>query len=167
MVNKDRDVFAITTQSEPVVVYRKTHPARLAIRVLNPFTGQPEDAELKGLGRDAGCFIELYSQQEKQYFEKYNKIALERGDLVEDAKPRDIGVVKSENNLSDDEIEELVNKKFLGLKAVVDRMTSLSAVARVVEAAERADKPSKTLEYLRAKLSLLELGEEESDASSE
>jgi hypothetical protein len=158
----DYDSYSRMQVGEPLRTFKKTILGKVNVKILDPFEGAGKDILLFGDPRRKNCpncFVELWTDKEVMYFLRSNKIHLESGVLVEHTKPRDTKIAKTVNNLSDEEIEELVVAPWMKLKATVDKMTSIAAVSRVVDAAETAERPEKTMKYLREKLSLMQSGE--------
>ncbi len=168
MAETSYDVFNKMSTGEPYRTYRKTHLARLRVKVLNPFDGTPYEEFLEGNPQDAACqkcYVDLWDEKELMYFKRSNSIHLESGALVE--APRPVTEVKqSFNNLSDAELKELVEGKYFGLKAAVEKMTSEEALARTLLLAEECSRPEKTLNFIRERLALLQSGELDADNSS-
>jgi len=68
--------------------------------------------------------------------------------------------------MSEDEVNELVVAPFPKLKSVVGQITSETALQRILLAAEVADRPVKTMEFLQESLSLLQSGEVDANRDS-
>jgi hypothetical protein len=162
----DASVFAKMQTSEPLAVYAKTIPARVLVRILNPFDDSPTDIHLQGRPQnpeDRDGFIELWTEKQLAYFKNSNKYHLDKGILVEYNKPLDKSIKKTMDNLSDEEIEKLLDAKFFTLKHAVEKMTSEAAVARVLRMAELMDKGEGTTNFLKEKLSKVQRGELEDE----
>ena len=159
-----RDIYGKMATGEPLKVYRKTILGRVNVKAINPVEDVAEDVILSGNPDDRSCetcFVEIWSDKELVYFLRANRTHLSEGTLVEDTKPRDTEIKKTPNNLSDEEIEELVVSPFLKLKKVVESMTTESAVSRVLREAEKAERPEKTITFIRERLSEIQAGEYE------
>lgn len=160
----DAKAYSSMQTGEAFKVYRKTTLGLVGVRILSPFdTTKREYTQLKGDHRDPNCedcFIELWSEKEHVYFVRANRQHLTDGVLIEYNKPLDHSIKKTPNNMSDEEVDELINSsKFLTLKSKVNQMTSEAAVQRVLDAAEMADRPEGTMKFLRERLALVQSGE--------
>ena len=158
----DFDLYSRMQSGKPLAVYKKKILGKLNVRVLNPFDQKPMHTILQGDPRKKNCpkcFVELWTDKELMYFLRSNRIHLDGGNLIEYTKTLSSKIERTVNNLSDEEIESLVKAPFLKLKKTVEKMTSIAAVSRVVDTAETAGRPEKTMLYLRERLSLMQSGE--------
>jgi len=154
--------YAKMQTGEPYATYKKTQPGILVVRVLNPFSQREEELLLKGIPDkgDLTCYVPLWSDKEARFFEFSNQKALEDGDLIPAQWPKLSEIRKTYNNMTDEELTELVgpNTKFIKLQAVVSKMTTEAAVSRALRMAEQMDRPEKTVQFLRERLSQIQLG---------
>ena len=151
--------FAQMQTGEPYSVFRKKIPAKLNVKVIDPFTERPVNILLKGMNNERSSYVELWNEREYVYFLRANRIHLDNGDLIEHKGQIEEPFEKSFNNLSDDEMRELISSKFFTLKSAVDQMTTEAPLIRLVELGEIANKPEKTMLFLRSKLSIIQSGE--------
>jgi len=162
---KDYSVISLMSTDNPVAVYKKGKGiiGKVNVKRLNSFTNQIEDVLLfsppNGDTEADSCFIELWSDEEHVFFKRANRKHLEEGLIVEYNKPRSTQIKKSANNLTDEELEKLVVAPFMKLKKTVEKMTTEAALTRVIKVAEEAERPEKTMQFLRERLSVLQSGE--------
>lgn len=158
------DAVSLMAVDDPIAVYSKSRGfiGKLNVKVFNSLTGEIEDIIVEGIpGKDDSCLVEIWSEKEHVFFKRANRYHLNEGHLIPFNKPRSKEIKRTPNNISDEEIEEVVNKPFMALKALVDRMTTEPALLRVISIAEEAERPEKTMQYLRERLSLIQSGEVE------
>ena len=154
--------FTLMKAGTPLATFKKTILGQLSVDVISLFDDQPMNILMKGIPakNEEGSFVEIWSEKGLMYFLRSprNKKHLTAGRLIEYNRPRDTNVQKTANNLSEEELEALVVSPFMRLKSVVESMTTEAALLRIVEAAETANRPEKTMLYLRGKLSLIQSG---------
>ena len=161
--NQDYSVHALMSADNPVAIYKKGHLGKVNVKRLNSFTHEVENVLLfsppNGKMDADTCFIELWSVEEHVFFKRANRLLLEDGAVVAYDKPHSTEFKKSANTMTDTELEELVSSPFMKLKKVVESMTSEAALLRTIQKAEEAQRPEKTMQFLRERLSLLQSGE--------
>lgn len=98
--------------------------------------------------------VEIFDEDSEKYFKKVNKATIVNGYLVE------IGEYVSEldeiNAVTDGYLIDLLKKPFSKMKPRVDKFTSPVPLRRLLEFAERENKPIKTIEYLKQIINKLE-----------
>lgn len=157
--NKSASDFSLMQTGEAFAIFRKTHLAELNVKLIDPFTEQPTVEILHGTGRERSTFVEVWTEREYMYFQRANKIHLDSGALVEHKGKIDNQIIMSFNNLPDDEMETLIGSKFFTLKSAVDQMTTEAPLLRLITLGEEANKPEKTMQFLRERLSLIQSGD--------
>jgi len=158
----DYSVVKLMQEDNPVAVYKKDIVGQVSVKYFDSLEGTFKERMLVGLPNDnknENNFIELWSEAELIYFKRENKFHLENGYLVEFDVPRDRGIEQTVNNLSATELRDLVNAPFLKLKKTVEQMTSEAAVMRTLAMADEEERPAKTMEFLKERLSKIQLGE--------
>lgn len=164
----DYRMISLMAEDKPLAVYRKAKGilGKVEVKVFNSLTQQIEKVMLEGNPSDLNCdtcFVEIWSEKEHIFFKRANKWHLNEGYIVPYTKERPNQIQQTVNNMTDDEMEALVKKPFLALKAAVDQMTTEAALIRIIKIAEEADKPEKTMAFLKERLALLQSGELETE----
>lgn len=160
----DYEAVSLMATDSPVAVYRKGKGilGKVEVKVYNSLTSRIETLMLEGNPSDPDCdkcFVELWSDKEVIFFKRANRWHINNGFIVPFSKKRPSRIKKTFNNLTDEELEEIVGKPFLALKNAVEKMTTETALTRVISVAEEMDKPEKTMNFLRERLSLIQSGE--------
>ena len=160
----NRDVISLMSTDTPVAVYAKAKGflGLIYIKTFNSITNEVDEFHLEGNPNDPDCdtnFVELWSEQEHAFFKRANKYHLNEGSVIRTDKKRPSKIKQSANNRPDKFLEALVSKPFMALKAEVEKMTTEAALLRVIQFAEDAQRPEKTMDYLRGRLSLIQSGE--------
>lgn len=161
MANTDYDVYSAMQDGEPLAVYKKGIMGKVHVVTLNPFTEEAEGIILEGNPGKAKeletQIIELWTTKSKLFFERMNKkhIAAGRLNLVKkESLPK---IPPSPNVISDEEIDKLLNSKFLALRARLDKFTDSAPVFRLVNRARELDKSEKIVKHIEEKISQLQL----------
>lgn len=155
------DVFrAAQTAGEPVACYIKTILGKVDVEVLDPFTGNFQIVHLKGDPNSADrddVTVTLWTDMEHEYFRRANKVLLQRGYLA----PYTQETIKqiSVNEVTDEELLDALNKKFFAVAALLNKFTSPLPVQRLLKLAEDNNKPVRTIEVIKERLSELQKGE--------
>ena len=159
------NTFALMQAGTPLATFKKTHLGQLSVDIISVFDDKPLNVILKGIPakNEEASFVEIWSDKSLMFFLRSprNRKHIESGTLIEWKVSRDTNIQKTANNMSEEELNELVVAPFLKLKKTVETMTTEAALLRVVSAAETANRPEKTMLFLRGKLSLLQAGEME------
>jgi len=161
MSNTDYDVFSAMQDGEPLAVYKKGILGKVHVVTLNPFTEEAEGIILEGNPAKADeietQIIELWTKKAQLFFERMNKkhIAAGRLSLVQRATLP--VATPSPNIISDEEIDKLLNSKFLALKARLDKFTDSAPVFRLVNRARELEKSEKIIKHIEERISQLQL----------
>lgn len=157
--------YGILEETPPYKSYIKTVLGRVRVIILSPFSGEPEEVILTGnpKGRDREtCIIDVYSSKEDMYFKKVNSVHFKNGEIIEHTRvnhpvePTDEDLA---NSLSDEEMKKLLHSKFFSLQSVVNKMTSVAPVFRMIELARDEDASERYVKYLEGRLAELQEAE--------
>jgi len=138
--------------------WKKSIKGSVGGRMLNK-RGDQDEFLLKGNPTNPeadidGMVVEVFDEEAEKYFKKANKAAIVNGYLIE------IGEYTTEldevNAVTDGYLIDLLKKSFSKMKPRVDKFTSPVPVKRLLEFAERENKPIKTIEYLKQLINTLE-----------
>jgi len=155
------EVYSAMQVGKPFCTYIKTILGKVAVTVLNPFSGVPEGVILEGNPNDLDAFetitVQVWSLQEDEFFKRTNASHFKSGN-VRVLKEVEVPVKeRSVNDITDEEIVTVLNKPFLALKNKLNAFTSVAPVYRVLKRAEDMEKSEKILNSIRARLAELEL----------
>jgi len=95
--------------------------------------------------------VEIYDGEAEKYFIKHNKNAVVNGYLVEITEGYEM-TLDEINAVSDGYLKDLLKQPFMKMKKRVEEFTSPVPVDRLLAFALEADKPFKTVEFLKASL---------------
>ena len=155
-------IYSAMQDEAPYATFKKTVLGMVYVRTIDPFTQQVDHILMKGNPdkNEEGCFLEVWSVKEYQFVLKYNKQHFENGFLREVKRPTqsktELSEVGKANSLSDKELQEVLDSKWLKLTNTVNKMTSEAPVAQLLRMAKDQDKSVKTVQFLEAKLSELQ-----------
>jgi len=157
----ERELYAAMSEGKPLKRYIKTILGKVYVTTLNPFDGKPQPIELYGepKARNGRAIIAIWSTKEDMFFKEMNKAHFKAGNLrLLEKKETKEKEPKSVNEISDAEIEEILNKPFLALKNKLNKFTSPAPVYRFLMKAEEMEKSEKIADAIKARLSELEVG---------
>ena len=146
-------------EGKPVASYIKGVRGIVHVNVIDTFNGAPTVLTLKGDPHDDSTDIDditlfLWTQFEYDYFRKANKLLLEEGMLA--PYTRETVEKLSVNEISDDELETALKKKFFAVRALLNKFTSPAPVIRLLHMAEDMNKPVGTINAIQVRLSELQ-----------
>jgi len=156
-----KDVIDAMQSGKPAfATYKKTILGRVLVKFLDPIRMQPQESILKGdplnPNDEEDWAIKVWSQAEDAYLKRYNKVHFENGSLIPyTAEDQD---EVSVNQISDEEIESILQKPFFALKNKLEEFTSPVPVRRFLQMAERMNRPVGTTKYIQEVLSKMEQG---------
>lgn len=144
---------------EPYAKYRKAIMGKVSGLRLDPIRFIPSDFLLMGDPTDpnadpADFVIELWTEAEHKYFTRKNKALIEGGVLIPfegEEVPLD-----TTNQISDDEIVEILTKPFMTLKWRLEKFTSSVPVRRILLKAKELDVTTGRYDAIKARLTKLE-----------
>lgn len=147
--------------NEPFKRYIKAIISRVSVKILDPISLAETEVILSGdpAKEEPGCILDLWTPMEVVYFERNNRQILAEGLLVDYVKS--VQPVPTVNNVTDADIDAVLNDKFFSLKNLLKQFTSPAPVLRVLERAKALNKPVKTIEAITARLSELQAEEYE------
>ena len=157
-----REMFDAMQEGKPIRRYIKTILGVVWVTALSPFDGKPQPVALKGQPTqdNPNAIVKIWSTKEELFFKEMNREHFNAGNLRE--IPADVEIPKPEkspNEITDEEIKEILNKPFLALKNKLNKFTAPAPVDRFLAMAEEMDKSEKIADAIKARLSELQLGE--------
>jgi hypothetical protein len=149
------DTYSAMQADQPLAIFKKTIVGKVAITVLNPFSGAPEGIILVGDSEDS--YVKLWDEKQLSFFERANRDHFKNGRLqrVEQAPVPQ----PSPNIISDEEIDELLNGHYKTLQSKVKTFTSEAPVHRILNRARELDKSEKLITWLEGVLAEMQFGE--------
>ena len=146
-------------EGEPLAGYIKGIKGIVHVHTIDTFNGTPIVLTLKGDPTDPTVDIDdvtifLWTQFELDYFRKANKVILAEGILAPYNKETIEAI--SVNEVSDEELEAALKKKFFAVKSLLDKFTSPAPVVRLLHMAEDMNRPVGTISAIQKKLSTLQ-----------
>lgn len=159
-MNKDSQMYSAMQSDNPYATYKKVILGKASVKVINPFSENPEEVILKGNPgkNEEGCFIDVWSLEQDMFFQRINETLIKQGVLVpynREAKPI-IKTVNEYNVKTDEELYELLTEPFFTLKAALEKMDSEAPVQRLLRIAEDEEMSEKKIKHIRARLAELQ-----------
>lgn len=158
-IKDDLAVYSAMQEGKPFKRYIKTILAQVHVTTINPFTGEPESLILSGDPSkediEETCYVEIWDNKQDQFFQRMNKNHFQAG-VIKEYKAKEVKREPSVNEISDEEIQEILNKPFLALRNKLNSFTSPAPVYRFLSFAEKMEKSEKILDAIRERASELE-----------
>lgn len=165
-MDKNIKLFEAMQEDKPVAIYRKTILGKVAVSVINPFSGNPEVILLEGNPKDKendSCYVKLYSSDHLLFFERMNKRLIQAGYVIRDDSFLDKSEEKQEakpfEQYTDDEFAELLDKPFPYIAKVISKINNPIVMRRILEVAREVNKSNKIISTLETRLAELETNE--------
>ena len=99
--------------------------------------------------------VTLWTEMAHDYFRRQNQVLLQAGYITPFNKEvKDVPA--SVNEISDEELTNILNKKFFAMKSFLDKVTSPIPVMSLLRLAEDMNRPVGTINAIKAKLSELQ-----------
>jgi len=155
--------FEFKADQKPYASYIKTTLGKVYVKVLNPFTGQPDDLILEGKNTES-CIVDVWDVKGDMYFKKANAYHFEKGFLMPHVRKETIPSDEEiYNTLPEEELTRLLKEKFFVLQSAVNKMTSVAPIFRLLEIAKALEKSDKIIKFLEGKLAELQMKEYSSE----
>ncbi len=155
-MNKQYDpaVFAAMQTGDPVATYQKTVVAKVVVRILNSFSGEPAELILEGMPGTDSSQVSTWSVPEDVFFKRMNRIHFDRGVIIriDNKRAEVVGDLPIEQS-SDEEVTKIVNNRFATLQNILQKTESEAFVHRLLEAARLEDKSEKVVKAIETRLS--------------
>lgn len=154
-----QDVYSKMQTESPDAVYKKAILGGVWVKVINPFSGEPEDVLLKGKPKknEEDCFVQLWSDKEVVFFERANKELIEKGYIIEWDKPVEPEEKEKDySEYTEERLVELVNAPFLKFKHELNEIDSEAVMYRLLETAQEEERPVKTIEHIEQRITELQ-----------
>lgn len=158
------NTYSQTQLEKPYKSYIKRSMAKLYVRVLNPFTGEPDGVILTGDPRKPTpeCVLEVADAREDLFLHRNNKKHFEAGELVEyTPKEEPISEEVRLNQLSDEELRQILREKFYSLKNYADKVTSVTPLFTLLRLAQEEEKSEKIINFIKSRIEELQKQEVE------
>jgi hypothetical protein len=156
------ETFSLMQAGKPYKSYIKTILGQVYLKVLNPFSEQPEGRIVQGnpsTSDKEDCIVDVWSEKEDMYFKRANKRHFETGTIIQyERKPQE-PKPKEVKEYSDEELKVLLNSKFIALQSAVNKLDTIPPVYRLLTLAKEEEKSEKYIKFLEGKLSELQKSE--------
>jgi len=150
--------------AEPIARYKKAIVGQVCVSIIDPFTGAPVDIILKGKEGIQGVLedditVTLWTEMAHDYFRRANQVLLQAGYITPFNKEI-ASIPASVNEVSDEELVEILEQKFFTMKSFLDKVTSPIPVMSLLRLAEDMNRPVGTINAIKEKLSELQAEQE-------
>lgn len=138
----------------PLKSYIKTILGKVYVTVWDSFTGGPEGVILFGDPRkgDDTCVVDIWTEEEDYYFRTKNKRHLQTGDVILYTRKTEVKE-RTVEEFTDEELTEILNKKYFALQNVLNSTTSVAVLFRIRSLAEKLEKSDKIMSAIDGRIS--------------
>ena len=141
----------------------KVQLAKVLVKMIDPLSGEAIEKIIEGDHNvtPEASIVDCWTPLETAYFTRQNKYHILNGNIVPFSKPVEAVKLESPNTITDEEIVEILEKKFMAVRSLLAKLDSTTAVARVLRLAEDLNKPVATINAIKEKLATLQQKEYE------
>lgn len=153
-MSESLEVFSAMQLQSPYKTYKKTILGEVYANILDPFSELPTGVILRGnpVVNDETCFVDTWDAKSDIFFRRMNKRHFETGVLIETTRPEESKEVRVES-FTDEQLVPIVHLKYYALQKEVNNITSEAVMLRLVNIAEKEERPEGTMKLLRSRLS--------------
>lgn len=152
-------IFSAMQEGKPYKSYIKTVISKVYVSILDPFDESPSGILLYGDHKKGGneCIVDAWNPKQDGYIKRMNKPLFDDGLLIEYKRPENVVVERTIEEYSDDELLEIINRKWYAFSKVVKTVESPVVLNRMIEIARDEEKSEKYIKFMETKLSELQL----------
>ena len=154
----DAKVFSAMQTGQPYKSSKKTILGKLSVTVLNPFNGEVNVILLEGDSNNPDSILDVWTEKEDAFFKRMNKRSLETGRIISFTKREEVNEEPKIEQMSDDEIKDLIKKPFLSMQTILNKTNSETFVYRILKSAREAEKSEKYIAAIEARLGEIQSG---------
>ncbi len=158
-MTQDLQVYSAMQTGKPYKSYKKTILGKVQVIVLNPFSQESSAILLEGEEGSPDAILDVWSEKEDAFFKRMNRRALETGRIISFThKEEEPLAVNTPEQMSDEEVKDLIKKPFLSLRSILEKTESEAFVYRILKAARDAEKSEKFISAIEARLGEIQSG---------
>lgn len=154
-MDNNANIYSAMQTGEPLKRYQKTILAKVHLLILDPFSDKPAEIILEGSPGSENSYVEVWSEKADLFLNRMNRKHFQDGRLAVMEKP--VQDTVSINQLTDDEVEEILSSRFMVLKNRLDKFTSTAPVYRLLNRARERDMSEKIIRHIEEKLAEFDL----------
>jgi len=154
----DAKVFSAMQIGQPYKSYKKTILGKLSVTILNPFNNEVTVILLEGTSDNPDSILDIWTEKEDAFFKRMNRRSLETGRIISFTRKEEPNEVAKIEQMSDEEIKDLIKKPFLSLQTILNKTESEAFVYRILTTARAAEKSEKYIAAIEARLGEIQSG---------
>jgi len=153
-------MYSAMQSDNPYATYKKVILGKASVKVINPFSENPEEIILEGNPgkNEEGCFIDVWTLEQDMFFQRINETLIKQGVIVPyDRVSKPIVKTVNEYNVkTDEELYEILTAPFFTLSNALEKMDSEAPVQRLLSIAEDEEMSEKKINHIRQRLAELQ-----------
>lgn len=156
------ELFSDMSEGKPFKSYIKAILGQASVVVWDNFESKPIEIILKGnpKAKEEGCIVDIWSVKEDVFFTRINAKLFQKGILLPYARPEaPVNVERTIEQSTDEELQTMINSKFLGLQAKLNKIDSIPVLFRIRGLAEDMEKSEKIIKAIEARISEVQTSE--------
>ena len=148
------ELITAMNSGKPVKSYIKTILGKVFVTVWDPFTNTPTGLILTGdpKKKEATAIIDMFTEIQDSFFRQMNRRQLETGVVIPHTRVDEIKERTIEES-TNEELQVLINQKFLAFQATLNKTNSEPVLFRMLELAKDMEKSDKIIRAIEARLS--------------
>jgi len=153
----DKGQGVLEVESKPFRSYIKTILGKVHVIVLDTYSNEPTSVILSGDPRSdfkEGSIIDTWNESGDKYLRINNKPHFETGTLIPYVRTEFNVVTEEEvyNSKSDEELRELLSSPYFEMLSVLQKITAVGPIYRLLTLAKEMDKSEKTVGPIQRRL---------------
>jgi len=148
------EIFSAMQEGRPLKSFKKTILGKIFLTVLDPFSDTPVGILLEGDPKkdDPKSMVDVWTVKQEIFLKNMNRNHFSNGLLVEYVRSNE-PPVKTIEESTDAELLEIVNLRYLGLTAKLNKIEGEKVLKRMVDIARENEKSEKIIKAIEARLS--------------
>jgi hypothetical protein len=154
-MSNEYNIYSAMQTGKPYKTYKKTVLGRVYVSAIDPFSSQPTGIMLYGDPKrgDESCFIDMWNERDDLFFRRQNKTHFDSGYIIETVRAVKEVVEAPIEQATDSQLKDIINLRFLGLQAKLNKIDSEAVLLRMVDIAREIEKSEKIVNAIEARLS--------------
>lgn len=154
-MSNDISAYSSSQSGKPYKTYKKVVLGRVYVSMIDPFSGQPTGYMLYGDPKrnDESCYLIMWNEIDDRFFRTRNKSHLDAGFIIEVPNKETPEVIEQPlEQYSDEQLKEVINKRYLALQAILNKTSSEAVLFRMIDLAREMEKSEKIIGAIEARL---------------
>lgn len=155
------EVFSKMETGKPYASYAKTILGKVMVTVWDSAMEKPTEVILEGnpKKKEASSIVSVWSEKENSVFKRMNQNHFKKGVIIPYTIPDDVIEEKTIEQSTDEELEAIVNLKYLALVNKLNKVETVPVLSRMLAIAKELDKSAGITGAIEKRISELQVAE--------